>query len=299
MRLKWLSALCVLTLGSILAGCSSEEKKDPATTDKPSESTAPKDDGPTKKPEGTVASTDAKGEEGMTADEKAERAKIKIEDTNIGEGQMCNKGDYVLMEYTGTLTNGAEFDSNTGGDKLPFSFTIGNQQVIKGWDLGIPGMKAGGERLLTIPPELGYGAQGAGEKIPGNSTLIFKVKLLDVVKPNETEMYDDKVLKEGTGTAVVKKGDTITVDYKGTYTNGKQFDSSYDRKEPFTFTVGNHEVIPGWDFGVVGMKVGEKRWLRLPPMVAYGMGEAEPMPGRPKLEGQTLLFEIELKKIGK
>lgn len=111
-------------------------------------------------------------------------AQLKIEDENVGTGTTAQTGDTVTVNYTGTLTNGKEFDSTKG--KKPFSFTLGAGQVIKGWDQGIVGMKVGGKRKLTIPPDLGYGSQAVGS-IPSNSTLIFDVELLDVKsapKPN-------------------------------------------------------------------------------------------------------------------
>lgn len=120
-----------------------------------------------------------------TIDTNSQSAKLKIEDEKVGTGTTAQTGDTVTVNYTGTLTNGKEFDSTKG--KQPFSFTLGAGQVIKGWDQGIVGMKVGGKRKLTIPPDLGYGSQGAGAAIPPNSTLIFDVELLDVKsapKPN-------------------------------------------------------------------------------------------------------------------
>jgi FKBP-type peptidyl-prolyl cis-trans isomerase len=115
----------------------------------------------------------------------SQSAKLKTNDEKVGTGTTAQTGDTVTVNYTGTLTNGKEFDSTKG--KQPFTFTLGTGQVIKGWDEGIVGMKVGGKRKLTIPPDLGYGAQGAGAAIPPNSTLIFDVELLDVKsapKPN-------------------------------------------------------------------------------------------------------------------
>ena len=82
------------------------------------------------------------------------------------------------MNYTGILEDGTQFDTSFG--RAPFSFPLGAGQVIKGWDEGVAGMKVGGKRKLIIPPELGYGSQGAGSVIPPNSTLIFEIDLLEV-----------------------------------------------------------------------------------------------------------------------
>lgn len=106
-------------------------------------------------------------------------AKLKIEDIKVGEGREVKQGDTVVMHYTGTLSDGTKFDSSYDRDQ-PFETKIGVSQVITGWDQGIPGMKVGGKRRLTIPPELGYGQQGAGSVIPPNATLIFDVELLDI-----------------------------------------------------------------------------------------------------------------------
>ncbi|KAJ7446178.1 hypothetical protein B0H11DRAFT_2085426 [Mycena galericulata] len=101
---------------------------------------------------------------------------VRIKDTKIGTGPAVKKGSTVFMRYIGKLQSGKIFDQNTKGK--PFTFHLGKGEVIKGWDEGIVGMQVGGERLLTIPPAMGYGKRGT-DGIPGNSTLIFEVKLTD------------------------------------------------------------------------------------------------------------------------
>jgi peptidylprolyl isomerase len=105
---------------------------------------------------------------------------LKIEDERPGTGKAAANGDRLKMNYKGTLLNGEMFDQSYG--KAPFEFTLGQGEVIKGWDKGILGMKEGGKRKLTIPASLGYGANGAGAKIPGGATLQFEVELLEVRK---------------------------------------------------------------------------------------------------------------------
>ncbi|KAF9292370.1 peptidylprolyl isomerase fpr4 [Mortierella alpina] len=99
-----------------------------------------------------------------------------IEDVKLGTGAAAKSGKKIGMRYIGRLTTGKVFDKNTSGK--PFNFNLGRGEVIKGWDLGIQGMMLGGERRLTIPPALAYGAQGAPPDIPRNATLVFEVKLV-------------------------------------------------------------------------------------------------------------------------
>lgn len=106
-----------------------------------------------------------------------------IKDTMVGTGTVAKAGDTVTVNYTGKLDDGTVFDSSLNPGRTPFSFTIGGQ-VIQGWNEGVPGMCVGGTRELTIPPALGYGAQGAGSVIPPNATLHFTVTLLSVTPPS-------------------------------------------------------------------------------------------------------------------
>lgn len=105
---------------------------------------------------------------------------LKYVDERVGDGREAGPGNYVTVLYVGKLTDGKQFDKNLNRNR-PFSFALGRGKVIKGWDEGVAGMRSGGKRRLIIPPELGYGAQGAGNgAIPPNSTLIFDVELLRV-----------------------------------------------------------------------------------------------------------------------
>ncbi len=104
---------------------------------------------------------------------------IGTEDLKVGDGAEAVAGKEVTVNYEGKLANGTKFDSSYDRGE-PFAFTLGAGRVIQGWDIGVAGMKVGGKRRLVIPPELGYGAQGAGKVIPPNATLIFTVELLSV-----------------------------------------------------------------------------------------------------------------------
>jgi FKBP-type peptidyl-prolyl cis-trans isomerase FkpA len=102
---------------------------------------------------------------------------LKFEDTTVGEGAVASAGQTVSVHYTGWLENGTKFDSSKDRNEA-FEFKLGGGQVIRGWDEGVAGMKVGGVRRLTIPPQLGYGDRGAGGVIPPKATLIFEVELL-------------------------------------------------------------------------------------------------------------------------
>ena len=98
----------------------------------------------------------------------------------IGDGTEAQDYNKVVVNYTGKLEDGSIFDSSLNPGRGPFTFTLGVGSVIKGWDIGVKGMKVGGRRRLTVPPELGYGNNGAGDVIPPGATLIFEVDLLEV-----------------------------------------------------------------------------------------------------------------------
>ncbi len=104
---------------------------------------------------------------------------LQIEEVTPGTGAIAGAGQNVVVHYTGWLTDGSKFDSSKDRND-PFEFGLGRRQVISGWDEGVAGMRVGGVRKLTIPPELGYGARGAGGVIPPNATLVFEVELLDI-----------------------------------------------------------------------------------------------------------------------
>lgn len=105
-------------------------------------------------------------------------ADLKVEDIIIGTGQEVIPGDTVVIHYAGTLPDGTKFDNSYDRGE-PYETQIGVGSVIKGWDLGVVGMKVGGKRKLTIPPSLGYGEMGSGQ-IPPNATLIFELELVDI-----------------------------------------------------------------------------------------------------------------------
>lgn len=233
---------------------------------------------------------------------------LKVEDFVAGTGAPAGNGSSVNVHYTGYLTDGTVFDSSIPRNR-PYTVTIGQGRVIKGWDEGLQGMRAGGKRRLTIPPELGYGDRGKG-KIPAGATLVFTLEAVGIAaplpepqplsifagtpvatdkRPDGLEIADFQL---GSG-ALAKKGDTVQVHYRGTLTSdGTEFDSSYGGKNPIKFRLGVGRVIKGWDEGIVGMRVGGVRTLKIP--AALGYGER----GRGKIPPNAdLTFNVELMSI--
>jgi len=118
-----------------------------------------------------------------TNDEVGGVQSLVMQDEVIGTGAEATFGSLVSVHYTGTLTNGQKFDSSRDRG-VPFEFVLGNGSVIPGWEQGLLGMKAGGKRILIIPPQLAYGSQAIGNIIPANSTLVFEVELVAVKEAN-------------------------------------------------------------------------------------------------------------------
>jgi FKBP-type peptidyl-prolyl cis-trans isomerase len=231
-----------------------------------------------------------------------------------GSGTPVAAGDTVSVQYSGWLQDtGALFDSSykTG---TPFGVTVGAGSVIQGWDEGLVGMLPGETRRLIIPPELGYGAAGSGQTIPANATLIFDIDLLSAATPTPfgqtpaptppasppqitgtsvtlPDGLQYEIFQEGSGDTTTATGDLVTVNYSGwVQETNALFDSSLKPgRTPFTFKLGAGSVIKGWDEGLVGMKIGEKRRLVIPPELGYKDKAQGPIPAN-----STLIFDIEL-----
>jgi peptidylprolyl isomerase len=175
--------------------------------------------------------------------------------------------------------------------------------VIQGWEEGIALMNVGGKAKLVIPPELAYGERGAGGVIPPNATLTFVVELVEILPgspDSATEVGDGDYVTTETGLRYYdlevgdgpspQDGQRVSVHYTGWLEDGTKFDSSLDRGRPFSFVIGQGQVIRGWDEGVAGMKVGGSRQLVIPAELGYGsQGAGEVIP-----PDATLVFEVEL-----
>jgi len=215
-----------------------------------------------------------------------------------GKGEMPQPGDKVTVHYTGKLTNDTVFDSSVKRGQ-PFSFVLGQGQVIKGWDEGIALLHKGDKATLVIPPQLGYGEQSTG-KIPANSILIFEVELIDFAPTARLwDMSGKDTIKTASGLEymILEKGKgiraqsgmSVSVHYSGFLKNGKKFDSSVDRGEPIKIILGQGQVIKGWDEGIACLNVGDKARLIIPWQLAYGEKGKGPIP--PKAD---LIFDVQL-----
>jgi peptidylprolyl isomerase len=254
---------------------------------------------PAREPTTGAQPTTATGETGEVMTTASGLQYVEVE---AGQGPAPQAGDVVAVHYQGQLEDGTVFDSSYDRGQ-PIRFALGQRQVIPGWDEGIALMKQGGKARLIIPPDLAYGAQGAGGVIPPNATLTFDVELVSFqpgspAAPAQVAAADFTQTASGLRYAELQVGDgalaqvgnTVSVHYTGWLEDGQKFDSSLDRGEPFALTLGQGRVIRGWEEGVPGMRVGGKRQLVIPPELGYGASGA----GGVIPPNATLIFEIEL-----
>ena len=229
---------------------------------------------------------------------------LKAYDEKTGNGKPAVAGATLKTHYTGWLLSGRKFGSSKDMGK-PLEVVLGNGKLIKGWEKGLDGMREGGVRWLRVAPAMGYGAT-AYTMIPSNSTLVFRVELVEsevdsavvakmdffpdtttLTLENGSEGLRYAIVKQGEGEPA-KAGSVVHVHYTGWLTNGYKFDSSRDRDQEFVFPLGGGRVIRGWELGVAGMLPGEKRILIVPPGLGYGSRAAGPIPA-----GSTLIFAVE------
>lgn len=267
------STLIAAALASALPGFAyaEPEKASPAET-KPAAEPAKPADAPAVAPEPALNRVEKEGG-------------LIIEDLKIGDGpEVTALTPAVIADYKGTFkSDGAEFDSSYRRGQ-PASFPL--KGVIKGWQQGVPGMKVGGKRRLTVPAALAYGEKGYVDRrngkqvIPGNADLVFEIDLKNIL------VVED--LKVGDGAECTSAQQTVKIFYRGTLkSDGSEFDGNVG-KEPVEFPLSN--LIQGWQYGIPGMKVGGKRKLTIPYQMGYGeRGSPPKIPSK-----ADLVFEIEL-----
>lgn len=249
---------------------------------------------------------------------------LKVETLSEGDGPALKKGDIAQVNYLGQVWDGKEpFDASFGKGK-PFDVTIGAGMVIKGWDQGLEGQKVGSRVELVIPPALGYGEQGSGDKIKPNATLVFVVdivkgtsvpasatgkevaqdnkdlpkvgtntdgKEVSVTVPKDTaepgKLVSNYVL-EGDG-AAVKDTDNVVVKFNGkTWKDDKTFESTYTSDTTVTWPMEQLSV-KGLKEGLLGKKVGSRVLLVIPPDLAFGDKEQGTIPAK-----STLVFSLDI-----
>lgn len=217
-----------------------------------------------------------------------------------GNGKKPAIGDKVVVHYTGKLTNDTVFDSSVQRG-TPFTFKLGAGQVIKGWDEAFQLLQVGDKATIKFGHELGYGERGAGA-IPPKATLIFDVELLDVIEsPRQWDANGKDTVSLPSGLKYIllkedKKGEKVTestkvtIHYSGYFKDGKPFDSSVERGQPFSIKMGKGMVIKGFEEGLLQLHKGEKAKLLIPYHLAYGDAGSPPVI-QPKSD---LIFDIEV-----
>lgn len=226
-----------------------------------------------------------------------------------GTGTNAKAGDKVSVHYELKVPSGEIIESSFGGS--PFTFTLGKHEVIEGWDEGIALLNEGAECTLIIPGKLGYGEYGSGDRIPGNTTLVFRT-MLEKIKTSPSQDFaknDAEVLamfpkavktasglwyvekKRGTGENA-KAGQRVKVHYTLKLPDETQLETSLGR-DPFTFPLGMGQVISGWDEGIALMNKGSEYTLIIPSNLAYGeMGTGRDIKGNTSLIFETQLVDI-------
>ena len=243
-----------------------------------------------------------------------------------GKGKAASAGDFVSLEITAQAIGAQKEFINSKRDGKPIDFEVGTGQLGIGFETGLAKMKTGDEAIIIVPFNLAFGAQGMQRYIDPYATIVFQIKMLSVstadqikakkekeaknamaksasevknylkankitTKPNASGLYYVETV-EGSGKQAVA-GKKVKVHYTGTLLNGTKFDSSLDRGQPFEFTLGQGQVIRGWDEGVALMKEGGKATLIIPSDLGYGpRGAGASIP-----PNATLVFEVELLEV--
>uniref|UniRef100_A0A4W6F0X3 peptidylprolyl isomerase n=1 Tax=Lates calcarifer TaxID=8187 RepID=A0A4W6F0X3_LATCA len=214
----------------------------------------------------------------------------KVQIRTISKPESCNRttvaSDFVRYHYNGTLLSGEAFDSSYSRNNT-YNTYLGQGDLIKGMDEGLLGMCVGERRIIIVPPFLAYGEDGYGTLVPPQATLVFEVLLVDMFNPKDDLIVEVKEVPEGCTRRTVT-GDYIRYHYNGTFQDGTAFDSSYQRNSTYNTYIGMGYVIQGVDKALLGLCIGEKRRITVPPHMAYGEdGVGDLIPG-----SAVLVFDI-------
>lgn len=220
-----------------------------------------------------------------------------------GNGRVPESGDLVTMNFIGTLPDGTEF-ANSSASGSPVTVVFGRNQLLPGWEEGLGLMKAGGAIKLVLPPDLAFGEQGYRE-IPPNSQVILEIELLTVEKPPQpVSVAEDTLVTTASGLkyADLTVGEGVTAITNTIATTSytvwvqsetPEYVARSEASTPVTFVLGRgDQVFPGWEEGVLNMKVGGKRYLVIPPDLAFGEQATGNIPAN-----ATLIMEIELLEV--
>ncbi|XP_077772640.1 peptidyl-prolyl cis-trans isomerase FKBP9 [Podarcis muralis] len=200
-------------------------------------------------------------------------------------------GDFVRYHYHGTFPDGAKFDSRYGASSRG-RLLIGAGILETGMDKALIGMCVNERRFVKIPPHLGYGSEGVSGVIPANSVLHFDVLLIDLWN-SEDQVHIQTYYKPENCTRTIQVSDFVRYHYNGTFLDGTLFDSSHNRMRTYDTYVGIGWLIPGMDKGLLGMCVGEKRIITVPPFLAYGEdGDGKEIPGQASLVFDVALLDL-------
>lgn len=202
-----------------------------------------------------------------------------------------HNGDFIRYHYNGTFANGDKFDSSYDR-KSTFNVQVGKARLIPGMDKAVLGMCVNERRRIVIPPHLAYGSQGVDNVIPPDATLYFDVVLHDIW--NQKDKVQTKTeYRPATCNRTVQNSDYIRYHYNGTLLNGTLFDSSRDRMKTYDTYIGIGSLIKGMEEGLLGMCVGERRTITIPPFLAYGeAGYGSSIPPQASLIFDTLLLDL-------
>ncbi|MEO8106541.1 MAG: FKBP-type peptidyl-prolyl cis-trans isomerase [Actinomycetes bacterium] len=258
----------------------------------------------------------------ITVPDSEPPSELVVETLTKGNGPAVEAGETIVVNYAGVRwDDGNIFDSSFDRGS-PAGFGIGVGAVIPGWDSGLVGLKAGTRVLMVLPPDQAYGDESPGDPIQAGDTLVFVVDVLGSHAGNETAKGEPAPTEDdslpyvsitpkapeiiipagsppkqlikipvvvGSGPKV-QKGDTVVVQYKGVlWRNGKEFDASWGRGQPFVTAIGQGAVIPAWDKGLVGQTVGSRVMLVVPPKDGYGDAGSGQIKGT-----DTMVFAVDI-----